>query len=137
MNVGKIPVEEYKSFANDFNPVKYDPQTWVRLAKEAGMKYMVITTKHHDGFALFDSKVTDWDVVDATPWGKDLIAPLADACHQYDMPLGFYYSHAQDWMHPGGSARRVKAGKGYANPDSVRIDMVRTQNIDYCINFTP
>lgn len=104
MNRGKIPVARYKEYAKQFNPVKYDPDAWVRLAKEAGMKYIVITSKHHDGFALFDSKVTDWDVVDATPYGKDLLKPLAEACRKYGIKLGFYYSQAQDWNHPGGAA---------------------------------
>ncbi len=104
MNRGKIPVAEYKAFARQFNPVRYDPDAWVRLAKEAGMKYIVITSKHHDGFALFDSKATDWDVVDATPYGKDLLAPLAEACREHGLRLGFYYSQAQDWNHPGGAA---------------------------------
>ena len=104
MNRGKIPVAEYKEYAKQFNPVKYNPDQWVRLAKEAGMKYIVITSKHHDGFALFDSKVTDWDIVDATPYGKDLLKPLAEACRKHDIKLGFYYSQAQDWCHPGGAA---------------------------------
>jgi alpha-L-fucosidase len=104
MNRGKIPVAEYKAFARQFNPVKYDPDAWVRLAKEAGMKYLVITSKHHDGFALFDSKASDWDVVDATPYGKDLLKPLAEACRRHGLKLGFYYSQAQDWCHPGGAA---------------------------------
>lgn len=104
MHNGKIPVAEYKAYAQQFNPVRYDPDAWVRLAKEAGMKYIVITSKHHDGFALFDSKVTDWDVVDATPYGKDLLKPLAEACARHGLVLGFYYSQAQDWNHPGGAA---------------------------------
>ena len=104
MHNGKIPVATYKAYAKQFNPVKYDPDAWVCLAKEAGMKYIVITSKHHDGFALFDSKVTDWDIVDATPYGKDLLKPLAEACRKYGLKLGFYYSQAQDWNHPGGSA---------------------------------
>lgn len=104
MNRGKIPVEVYKTYAKRFDPVKYDPDAWVRLAKEAGMRYIVITSKHHDGFALFDSKVTTWDVVDATPYGKDLLAPLAEACRRHGLRLGFYYSQAQDWTHPGGAA---------------------------------
>ena len=104
MNRGKIPVAEYKKFAKQFNPVKYDPDAWVRLAKTAGMKYLVITSKHHDGFALFDSKVTDSDIVDATPYGKDLLKPLARACRKHGIKLGFYYSQAQDWCHPGGAA---------------------------------
>ena len=103
MHQGHIPVARYKQYAKQFNPVKYDPDAWVRLAKEAGMKYIVITSKHHDGFALFDSKVTDWDVVDATPYGKDLLMPLARACERHGVKLGFYYSQAQDWCHPGGA----------------------------------
>lgn len=113
MNRGKIPVAEYKSYARKFNPVKYDPEAWVKLAKEAGMKYIVITSKHHDGFALFDSKVTDWDVVDATPYGKDLLKPLEAACGKYGMKLGFYYSQAQDWNHPGGAKAGYKEGDGW------------------------
>lgn len=104
MNRAKIPVEEYRKFATDFNPVRYDPEAWVKMAKDAGMKYIVITSKHHDGFALFDSKVTDWDVVDATPYGKDLLKPLARACKREGIKLGFYYSQAQDWNHQGGAA---------------------------------
>jgi alpha-L-fucosidase len=103
MNKGKIPMAEYQAYASQFNPVKYDPDAWVRLARDAGMKYIVITSKHHDGFALFDSKVSKWDVVDATPYGKDLIAPLAKACKKYGLKLGLYYSQAQDW-NQGGSA---------------------------------
>lgn len=122
MNRGKIPVTEYRKFATQFNPTKYDPDAWVRMAKDAGMKYIVITAKHHDGFALFDSKATDWDMVDATPYGKDLLKPLADACRKHGIRLGFYYSQAQDWMHPGGAAARKKASEGWANPDSTTID---------------
>lgn len=103
MFYGKIPIAEYKQYAKQFNPVKYDPDAWVRMAKDAGMKYIVITSKHHDGFALFDSKVTDWDIVDATPYGKDLLKPLAEACRRHGLKLGFYYSQAQDWTHSGGA----------------------------------
>jgi alpha-L-fucosidase len=122
MNRGKIPVADYKNYASQFNPVKYDPDSWVRMAKDAGMKYIVITAKHHDGFALFDSKASTWDVVDATPYHRDLIAPLADACRKHGMKLGLYYSQAQDWVNPGGAAARKKASEGWANPDSARID---------------
>jgi alpha-L-fucosidase len=113
MHRGKIPVAEYKAYAAEFNPVKYDPDAWVRLAKAAGMKYIVITAKHHDGFALFDSKVTDWDVVDATPYGKDLLRPLEAACKKHGIRLGFYYSQAQDWTHPGGAKKKMKEGEGW------------------------
>src|ERR1700730_3069765 len=122
MNRGKIPVAEYQAFAKEFNPVNYDPEAWVKMAKDAGMKYIVITAKHHDGFALFDSKASKWDVVDATPYGKDLLKPLAAACRKYGLKLGFYYSHAQDWNNPGGTAARKVASEGWANPDSAAID---------------
>ena len=99
---GKIPVAEYREYARQFNPVKYKADEWVRIAKEAGMKYIVITSKHHDGFALFDSKASDWNVVKATPYGKDLLKPLSEACQRQGIRLGFYYSQAQDWNNAGG-----------------------------------
>lgn len=104
MQDAKIPVAEYKSYAKDFNPTKYNPEAWVQMAKAAGVKYIVITAKHHDGFALFDSKYSDWNVVKATPYGKDLLKPLAEACRKYGMKLGFYYSQANDWGNKGGAA---------------------------------
>jgi alpha-L-fucosidase len=109
----KIPVTEYKAFAKRFNPVKYDPDAWAALAKEAGMKYIVITSKHHDGFALFDSAVTDWDVMDATPYKKDLIAALATAARKQGLKFGCYYSQAQDWNHPGGAKAGYPDGGGW------------------------
>jgi alpha-L-fucosidase len=122
MNRGKIPVADYQRMAKDFNPVKYDPDAWVRMAKDAGMKYIVITSKHHDGFALFETKASKWNVVDATTYGKDLLKPLAEACRKYGIKLGFYYSQAQDWNNPGGAAARKITKEGWANPDSVIID---------------
>jgi alpha-L-fucosidase len=101
---GKIPTADYQKYAKDFNPVKYDAEAWVKLAKEAGMKYMVITAKHHDGFAMYDSKVSDWNIVKATPFGRDPLKELAAACKKYDMKLGFYYSQAQDWNNRGAAA---------------------------------
>ena len=128
MNRGKIPVADYQAFAKQFNPVKYDAEAWVKMAKDAGMKYIVITAKHHDGFALFDSKASKWDMVDATPYGKDLIKPLAEACRKYGIKLGLYYSHAQDWNNPGGAAARKVAKEGWDNPDSARIDAYTAAN---------
>ena len=122
MNRGKIPVAEYQAFAKQFNPILYNPEAWVKAAKDAGMKYIVITAKHHDGFALFDSKASKWNVVDATPYKKDLLKPLADACRKEGIKLGFYYSQAQDWNNPGGAASRKPASEGWANPDSSLID---------------
>jgi len=128
MNRGKISVADYKAYASQFNPVKYDADAWVRMAKEAGMKYIVITAKHHDGFALFDSRASTWDMVDATPYGKDLIKPLAEACRKHGIKLGLYYSHAQDWVNPGGAAARKKASEGWVNPDSAKIDAYTEAN---------
>jgi alpha-L-fucosidase len=110
---GKIPVADYKAFANEFNPVKYDPQAWAKLAHEAGMRYIVITSKHHDGFALFPSAVSDWDVADATPYGKDLIGPLAAAARAEGLKFGLYYSQAQDWTNPGGAKSRYEEPEGW------------------------
>jgi len=104
MNTGKIPVKDYEKFAARFNPVKFDADQWVKVAKDAGMKYIVITSKHHDGFAMFHSKATPYNIYDATPFKRDPLAELAAACKKHGMRLGFYYSQAQDWHHPGGAA---------------------------------
>src|ERR1041384_3715252 len=85
MNRGKIPVADYQQFAAEFNPVKYDADAWVRMAKEAGMKYIVITAKHHDGFAMFDSKASKYNSVAATPYKRDVLKELAEACRKRGM----------------------------------------------------
>jgi alpha-L-fucosidase len=103
MNRSQIPVKEYEQLAAKFNPVKFDPDAWVQLAQDAGMKYIVITSKHHDGFAMFGSKVSKYNIVDATPYKRDVLKLLADACTKRNMRLGFYYSQAQDWHEPGGA----------------------------------
>jgi alpha-L-fucosidase len=113
MRTAEIPVAEYRGFARQFNPVKYDPEAWAAVAQEAGMKYIVITSKHHDGFALFDSKVTDWDIVDATPYRKEVLGPLAAAARKRGLKFGLYYSQAQDWTHPGGAKAGLKDGEGW------------------------
>jgi alpha-L-fucosidase len=118
----KIPVAEYRENARQFNPVNYNPEAWVKMAKDAGMKYLIITAKHHDGFALFDSKASNWNVSDATAYGKDLLKPLAEACHKNGIKLGFYYSQAVDWTNPGASAARRLMKEGWPNPDSAKID---------------
>lgn len=98
-----IPVEDYKKIANDFNPTGFDAKKIAQLAKDAGMKYIIITSKHHEGFAMFDSKVSDFNIVDATPFGRDPMHELSDACHELGLGFGFYYSHNQDWTAPGGT----------------------------------
>jgi len=96
----RIPVKEYAQLAKQFNPTKFNADQWMQLAKEAGQKYLVITAKHHDGFSMYDSKVTDYDIVDATPFGRDPMKELAEACRKYSIRFCFYYSHVQDWHHP-------------------------------------
>jgi len=96
----QIPVAEYEQLAKQFNPVKFDAAEWVSLAKGAGQKYMTITAKHHDGFCLFKSDYTDYNIVDGTPFGRDVIAELSEECQKQGLRLCFYYSQTQDWHHP-------------------------------------
>jgi alpha-L-fucosidase len=115
MNRARIPVTEYEQLARRFDPVKFDADAWVKLAKDAGMKYIVITSKHHDGFALFHSKASPYNVVDATPFKRDVLKELADACARQGMRLGFYYSQSQDWHEPNGAGNTWDFG-----PDSLK-----------------
>ncbi len=110
MNNASIPMATYADYARQFNPTKFDADQWVSIAKNAGMKYIVITSKHHDGFAMFHSQASAYNIFDATPFKRDPLAELAEACREQNMKLGFYYSQAQDWGHPGGAAIR-KAGR--------------------------
>ncbi|MCX7015754.1 MAG: alpha-L-fucosidase [Candidatus Sumerlaeota bacterium] len=99
----KIPVVEYEQLAKQFNPVKFNADEWVQVAKDAGQKYIVITSKHHDGFAMFDSKASNYNIVKATPFGRDPMKELAAACQKQGIKLCFYYSHARDWHEPDAS----------------------------------
>jgi alpha-L-fucosidase len=101
----RIPIKEYEKFVPQFNPVKFNAAEWVRMAKEAGMKYIVITSKHHDGFCLFDSKETDFDIM-ATPFKKDIMRELSDACREQGMKICWYHS-IMDWHHPDYLPRRT------------------------------
>jgi alpha-L-fucosidase len=110
MNRGRIPLADYQNFTKEFNPVNFDAAQWVKIAKNAGMKYIVITAKHHDGFAMFHS-ADPFNIYDATPFKRDPLQELADACRKNGIRLGFYYSQAQDWNHPGGAAAGSKSGQ--------------------------
>ncbi|MFW5757861.1 MAG: alpha-L-fucosidase [Bacteroidota bacterium] len=104
MNSLEIPVDEYRKFAEEFNPVDFDAGQWVKIAKDAGMKYIVITSKHHDGFCMWDTKYNDdWNIVDTSPFGRDVLKELADACEKEGIRLCFYYS-IMDWHHPDAQA---------------------------------
>jgi alpha-L-fucosidase len=114
---GKIPVAAYRAFARDFTAAKYDPEAWAQLAAEAGVKYVVITAKHHDGFALFDTAFSDWNAVRASGAERDLLQPLAAAVRARGLRFGVYYSQSQDWVNPGGGK-----GRGTAWDDAQKGD---------------
>ncbi len=113
MNSAKIPVATYHEFAAQFNPVKYNPALWVQTAKDAGMKYIVITAKHHDGFTLYPSAASKWNIADSTPYKKDLLEPLVSDAHAAGLKIGFYYSQSQDWNNPGGAKSGFQEGEGW------------------------
>ncbi len=99
MSRAQVPIAEYERFVHQFNPTQFDADEWVRIAKGAGMKYIIITSKHHDGFAIFDSKVSTYDIMDATPYKRDVIRALSTAAHRQGLKFGVYYS-IMDWHHP-------------------------------------
>ena len=103
MNDGEIPLKEYEKFSKQFNPTNFDADAYAKLMKDTGMKYVVITSKHHDGFGLWDSKVSDYDIVDYSPYGKDILKQLSDACKKQGIKFGLYHS-IMDWHHPQAQA---------------------------------
>ena len=135
MNRAKIPMSEYQAYAKEFNPVKFNADDWVKAAKNAGMKYIVITSKHHDGFAMFETKASPWNIVQASPYGKDPLKDLAAACRKYGIKLGFYYSQAQDWNN-GGSAAGGKWDKAQEHEMDDYIDKVAVPQVkEICSNY--
>ncbi|MCA9234184.1 MAG: alpha-L-fucosidase, partial [Planctomycetales bacterium] len=124
MDTADIPVDQYEPLAGQFAPTAYDPREWARMAKGAGAKYVVITSKHHDGFCLFDTDATDWDVVDASPYSVDLLTPLSEACRAEGIKFGVYYS-IMDWHHPA----QQRGGEHY-NPTKIR-DGRKREYVEY------
>ncbi len=110
MRFGQIPVAEYREICHSFNPTQFNAEEWVRMAHDAGMRYIVITAKHHDGFAMFHSRSSSYNIVDATPYAKDPMKDLAAACQKYGLKLCFYYSHYQDWDDPDGAVHNPWPG---------------------------
>ncbi|MBQ8611891.1 MAG: alpha-L-fucosidase [Oscillospiraceae bacterium] len=125
----RIPIAEYEKLARAFNPVFFDADEWVQMACDAGFRYVVITAKHHDGFCLYHTKVDRWNVVDATPFGRDIIAELADACARRNMKLGLYYSQDLDWHEPNGGGGPL--GKSWAGETGREGDAYWTNNWDF------
>ncbi|HLT74129.1 MAG TPA: alpha-L-fucosidase [Ohtaekwangia sp.] len=110
MNTRKIPIRNYEKLPAFFNPTEFDAREWVQMAKDAGMKYITITSKHHDGFAMWDSKVSDYNIVRKTPYGKDILKMLADECQRQGIKLFFYHSQL-DWRHPDYYPRGFTGGE--------------------------
>lgn len=124
----QIPVKDYENIAQTFNPVKFDADAWVEMAKNAGMKYIVITSKHHDGFAMFHSLASKYNIYDATPFKRDPLKELADACRKHGIRLGFYYSQAQDWHEPGGTYSGIEKGTPHWDPALKRDSLMNYIN---------
>jgi len=116
MHNDRMTVSEYEPLAAQFNPTGYDPAEWVSVAKDAGMRYITITSKHHDGFAMWDSELSPYNIVDATPYGRDVLRMLADECERQGLGLFFYHSHL-DWRHPD-YFPRGKTGRHSGRPES-------------------
>ena len=121
MRNAKIPIPEYEKLAENFNPVKFDADEWAETASQAGMKYLVITAKHHDGFCMFDSASNPYNIVARTPFKRDPMKELAAACNKRGIKMCFYYSQALDWHAPGGAGHWDEIGEGkgwlsYARP---------------------
>lgn len=133
----RIPVQEYSRLAHNFNPVAFDARTWVSLAKAAGQKYLVITTKHHDGFCLFHSEHTDYCMTRGTPFGRDVIQELAEECRRQDMPLGFYYSQTQDWYQPDGDGNDWDYDESRKDFDDYIQNYVKPQVTELLTRYGP
>lgn len=146
MHNGKIPIAEYERLADSFNPVQFDAEVWADIAEKAGMKYLVITAKHHDGFCMFDSASNPYNIVDRTPFKRDPMKELAAACAKRGIRMCFYYSQAQDWHAPGGAGHweEAEAGKGwhaYTRPEAdfekYLDDVVRPNLRELLTNYGP
>jgi alpha-L-fucosidase len=127
MDEAKIPVPEYEKFAEQFNPFKFDAEEWVQMAADAGVKYIVITSKHHDGFSLFDSRISDYDITDRTPFKRDPLKELADACKKQGVKLCFYHS-IMDWHHPDAKGEKFSL---------YRDNYLKTQLKELLTNYGP
>lgn len=115
MYIDRIPVREYEKLAQEFNPDLFNADEWVALAKRAGMKYIVFTTKHHDGFSMFKTEVDGYNIVDATPLKRDVVAELSEACRKHGLRLCFYYSHVREWRHPHAQSLEMISPSSYGN----------------------
>ena len=133
----QIPITEYAPLSKQFNPVKFDAKKWVAMAKAAGQKYVTITAKHHDGFCMFKSNYTDYNIVDSTPFGRDICKELADECAKQGLKMCFYYSQTQDWHHPGGLNNTWDYEFDQAKFDDYIENYVKPQVTELLTNYGP
>lgn len=133
----EIPVQEYEQLATEFNPIHYDAEQIVQLAKRAGQKYIVLTSKHHDGFCMYKSEQTDYNIVDGTPFGRDILKELADACQREGIKLGLYYSQTQDWHHPNGYGNTWDFDDSQQDFDDYIQNYVKPQVTEILTNYGP
>jgi len=137
MQRARIPVKEYESFAKHFNPVEFNARQWVRIAKKAGMKWIVITAKHHDGFCMFNTKLTDYNIFKATPFKRDPLKDLAEVCREEEIRLGFYYSQTLDWHHPDGMGNYWDYNSGQKDFSRYLKRYVKPQLHELLTNYGP
>jgi alpha-L-fucosidase len=133
----RIPVAAYERLADGFNPVEFDADAWAALAAHAGAKYLVITAKHHDGFCMFDSQVTEYTIVKATPFKRDPMRELAAACQRHGVKFCFYYSQTQDWHHPGGDGNDWDYDEATKDFDGYVERYVKPQVRELLTNYGP
>jgi alpha-L-fucosidase len=133
----RIPIGEYQQLASQFNPTRFDADAWVALARRAGQKYLTITAKHHDGFCMFDSKLTDYDIVDATPFKRDPLREIASACQRHGIRLCFYYSQTQDWHHPNGNGNDWDFDEAAKDFDGYVQSYVKPQVTELLTSYGP
>ena len=137
MNNQNIPIDAYEKLPSFFNPIGFDAEEWVKMVKDAGMKYITITSRHHDGFSMFDTKATPYNIVDSTPYRKDVLKQLADACHKEGIKLFFYYSlldwHNDDYF-PRGRTGKGIPGRGNGEWDKY-INFMKTQLTELLTNY--
>src|ERR1700687_128056 len=133
----RIPVNEYERLADRFNPVRFDADVWASLAAQAGAKYLVITAKHHDGFSMYKSQVSDYNIADATPFKRDPMQELSAACKRHGVRLCFYYSQTQDWHHPGGDGNDWDYDEATKDFDGYVQKYVKPQVRELLTNYGP
>jgi|TARA_B100001094_G_C18189050_1_gene805901 alpha-L-fucosidase len=137
MNNQNISIEEYEKLPSFFNPIDYNPSEWVKMAKNAGMKYITITSRHHDGFSMFDSKITNYDIIDSSPYKKDILKLLAEECKKEGIKLFFYYSlldwHNDDYFPRGRTGNEIPGRKEGRWEDY--IDFMKVQLTELLTNY--